>query len=134
MAGMRSLACQLLLPLFFLSACTSVSVSEPVSKVCLESPSVRVTWDGTSSGVNGVNFSRGPLEWSARKPGGIYVGDSDSCRGELLVIPYTLRGENTLQEELFATVRISQSWFAGYARTQILQLRAAGSDIKSAAQ
>lgn len=119
MAGMRNTVARLLLPLFLLPACTSVPLSEPVPEVYYESPCVQVTWDGTPGSVNGVTFSRGPQEWSARKPGGIYVGDSDSCRGELLVIPYTVKGEKGAEEELFATVRVSQPWFVGYARTQI---------------
>ena len=119
MAGMSASFAQLLLPLFLLPACTSVPPSEPVREVYFESPCVRVTWEGTPSTVNGVEFRRGPQEWSARKPGGIYVADSDACRGELLVIPYTLRSEEGAVQELFAVVQVAQPWFVGYARTQI---------------
>lgn len=61
----------------------------------------------------------GPEEWSRRNPEGIYKADGDACRGELLVIPYTLHGGHGTTAQLYAVVHVSQPWFVGYARAQI---------------
>ena len=83
------------------------------------SPCVQVTWAGTPGTVNGVTLRPGPEEWSRRNPVGIYKADGDACRGELLIIPYTLHGGHGTTAQLYAAVHVSQPWFVGYARAQI---------------
>lgn len=85
----------------------------------MESPCVQVTWAGTPGTVNGVTLRPGPEEWSRRNPEGIYKADGDACRGELLIIPYTLHGGHGATAQLYAAVHVSQPWFVGYARAQI---------------
>lgn len=118
MASMKKPVAQLLL-LFLPMACTSLSSPEPVRLVYFESPCVTVTWEGTPGTVNGVTLRPGPEEWSRRNPEGIYKADGDACRGELLVIPYTLHGGHGATAQLYAAVHVSQPWFVGYARAQI---------------
>ncbi len=108
-----------LLPLFLLAACTFQPQPEPVKEVFMESPCVKVLWRGTPFTVEGVTLSYGPEEWSERKPGGIYKGDGDACRGELLVMPYTLRGEKGTEAELYSVLRVEQPWFVGFARAEL---------------
>lgn len=85
----------------------------------MESPCVQVTWEGTPGTVNGVTLRPGPEEWSRRNPEGIYKADGDACRGELLVMPYTLHGGHGTTAQLYAAVHVSQPWFVGYARAQV---------------
>lgn len=80
---------------------------------------MQVTWAGTPGTVNGVALRPGPEEWSRQNPAGIYKADGDACQGELLVIPYTLRGKNGTTAKLYAAVHVSQPWFVGYARAQV---------------
>jgi len=106
-------------PLLLLTACTSQPQTELAKEVFMESPCVKVMWEGTPGTVNGVTLRPGSEEWSRRNPGGIYKADGDACRGELLVIPYTLHGEHGSTAQLYAAVHVSQPWFVGYARAQI---------------
>lgn len=108
-----------LLPLLMLCSCTMASAPEPARIVYFESPCVQVTWAGTPGTVNGVTLRPGPEEWSRRNPVGIYKADGDACRGELLIIPYTLHGGHGATAQLYAAVHVSQPEFVGYARAQI---------------
>lgn len=108
-----------MLPLLLLAACTSQPQPELAKEVFMDSPCVQVTWAGTPGTVNGVTLRPGPEEWSRRNPVGIYKADGDACRGELLIIPYTLHGGHGTTAQLYAAVHVSQPWFVGYARAQI---------------
>ncbi len=118
MQGMRKSLARLL-PMLLLAACTAKTPPEPTRIVYFESPCVQVTWQGTTSTVNGVTLQPGPEEWSRQNPAGIYMADGDACRGELLVIPYTLRGKKGAKAKLYAAVHVSQPWFVGYARAKV---------------
>lgn len=119
MMPMMKLPVSQMLPLLLLAACTSQPQPELAKEVFMESPCVQVTWEGTPGTVNGVTLRPGPEEWSRRNPEGIYKADGDACRGELLVMPYTLHGGHGTTAQLYAAVHVSQPWFVGYARAQI---------------
>lgn len=119
MMSMMKLPVGQMLPLLLLAACTSQPQPELAKEVFMGSPCVQVTWAGTPGTVNGVTLRPGPEEWSRRNPVGIYKADGDACRGELLIIPYTLHGGHGTTAQLYAAVHVSQPWFVGYARAQI---------------
>ena len=118
MACMKKPVAQLLL-LLLPMACTSLPSPEPVRLVYFESPCVTVTWEGTPGSVNGVTLQPGPEEMEQLNPAGIYVADGDACRGELLVMPYTLKGEGGKAMAVYSVLAVQQPWFVGYARTQV---------------
>ena len=115
---MKKAVTQLLL-LLLPMGCSSPPPSEPVREVYFESPCVTVTWEGTPGSVNGVILQPGPEELAKLNPAGIYKADGDACRGELLVMPYTLRGKGGKGMTLHSVLEVQQPWFVGYARTRM---------------
>ena len=118
MAMMKKAVTQLLL-LLLPVGCTSQTAPEPEPLVYFESPCVTVTWEGTPGSINGVTLRPGSEEWGKLNPAGIYKADDDACRGELLVMPYKLRGESGKPMLAYSVLEVQQPWFVGYASTRL---------------